>query len=251
MGAQIRTGKRLPDTGKRFRDRIRAYDGIIHPNPVSESFSGIGESFSGVDLYPPFHFQITVEPPRLIFFLIDAAEVREEERERADEVGEPPPRQRDHRRLPLGARRLWVYPYCRRISAASASRIASPIFFRLLVLCALIPSHNSRSSVGFIRVCATWLRKKTKRRCREMKMGAQIRTGKRLPDTGKRFRDRIWAYAQGTQLLALSEFPISIGKSFSGADLYPRFHFQITVEPPRSALDLFSKPCSLGWCLRK
>ena len=66
-----------------------------------------------------------------------------------------------------------------------------------------------------------------------MKMGAQIRTGKRLPDTGKRFRDRIWAYAQGTQLLALSEFPISIGKSFSGADLYPHFHFQITVEPPR------------------
>ena len=77
------------------------------------------------------------------------------------------------------------------------------------------------------------LRKKIKRRCREMKMGAQIRTGKRLPDTGKRFRDRIWAYAQGTQLLALSEFPISIGKSFSGADLYPHFHFQITVEPPR------------------
>ena len=78
-----------------------------------------------------------------------------------------------------------------------------------------------------------WLRKKIKRRCREMKMGAQIRTGKRLPDTGKRFRDRIWAYAQGTQLSALSEFSISIGKSFSGADLYPHFHFQITVEPPR------------------
>ena len=67
----------------------------------------------------------------------------------------------------------------------------------------------------------------------EMKMGAQIRTGKRLPDTGKRFRDRIWAYAQGTQLSALSEFQISIGKSFSGVDLYPHFHFQITVEPPR------------------
>ena len=53
-----------------------------------------------------------------------------------------------------------------------------------------------------------------------MKMGAQIRTGKRLPDIGKRFRDRIWAYAQGTQLSALSEFSISIGKLFSGADLY-------------------------------
>ena len=29
----------------------------------------IGKSFSGADLYPHFHFQITVEPPRLIFFL--------------------------------------------------------------------------------------------------------------------------------------------------------------------------------------
>ena len=67
----------------------------------------------------------------------------------------------------------------------------------------------------------------------EMKMGAQIRTRKRLPDTGKRFRDRIWAYAARIQLLSLSEFPISIGKSFSGADLYPHFRFQITVEPPR------------------
>ena len=66
-----------------------------------------------------------------------------------------------------------------------------------------------------------------------MKMGAQIRTGKRLPDTGKRFRDRIWAYERGTQLSALSEFQISIGKSFSSVDLYPHFHFQITVEPPR------------------
>ena len=66
-----------------------------------------------------------------------------------------------------------------------------------------------------------------------MKMGVQIRTGKRLPDTGKRFRDRIWVYASGTQLLALSEFPISIGELFSGADLYPHFYFQITVEPPR------------------
>ena len=66
-----------------------------------------------------------------------------------------------------------------------------------------------------------------------MEMGAQIRTGKRLPDTGKQFRDRISAYAARIQLFALSEFPISIGKSFSGADLYPHFHFQITVEPPR------------------
>ena len=69
MGPQIRTGKRLPDTGKRFRDRIWAYDGIIRPNPVSEFPISIGKSFSGADLYPHFHFQITVEPPRLIFFL--------------------------------------------------------------------------------------------------------------------------------------------------------------------------------------
>ena len=86
------------------------------------------------------------------------------------------------------------------------------------------------------------LRKKIKRRCREMKMGAQTRTGKRLPDTGKRFRDRIWAYVQYTQLSALSEFQISIGKSFSGVDLYPHFHFQITVEPPRLYVFLSSCP---------
>ena len=77
------------------------------------------------------------------------------------------------------------------------------------------------------------IRKKIKRRCREMKMGAQIRTGKRLPDTGKRFRGRIWAYVPHRQLLFLFVFSISIGKSFSGTDLYPHFHFQITVEPPR------------------
>ena len=70
MGAQIRTGKRIPDTGKRFRDRIRAYDGIIQLLALSEFPISIGKSFSGADLYPPFHFQITVELPRLIFFLI-------------------------------------------------------------------------------------------------------------------------------------------------------------------------------------
>ena len=93
----------------------------------------------------------------------------------------------------------------------------------------------SESSVGF-RVLFSLedvLEKKFKCEAREMKMGAQIRTGKRLPDTGKRFRDRIWAYETFIQLLALSEFPISIGKSFSGADLYPHFNLQITVEPPR------------------
>ena len=54
------------------------------------------------------------------------------------------------------------------------------------------------------------------------------------------------SYAARIQLLALSEFPISIGKSFSGADLYPHFHFQITVEPPRLIffLSVWS-PC--GW----
>ena len=45
------------------------YESFIRPNPVSESFSGIGKSFSGADLFSHFHFQITVEPPRLIFFL--------------------------------------------------------------------------------------------------------------------------------------------------------------------------------------
>ena len=54
MGAQIRTGTRLPDTGKRF----------TRPNQVSESFSGIGKSFSGADLYPHFH----VAAPALDFF---------------------------------------------------------------------------------------------------------------------------------------------------------------------------------------
>ena len=53
------------------------------------------------------------------------------------------------------------------------------------------------------------LRKKIKRRCREMKMGAQTRTGKRLPDTGKRFRDRICAYETFIQLLFLFVFSIS------------------------------------------
>ena len=72
MGAQIRTGKRIPDTGKRFRDRIRAYDGIIQLLALSEFPISIGKSFSGADLYPPFHFQITVELPRLIFFLISS-----------------------------------------------------------------------------------------------------------------------------------------------------------------------------------
>ena len=56
MGAQIANPHRK--TTSRHRKTI--------PRPDS----GIGKSFSGVDLYPPFHFQITVEPPRLIFFLI-------------------------------------------------------------------------------------------------------------------------------------------------------------------------------------
>ena len=94
--------------------------------------------------------------------------------------------------------------------------------------------HSQRKEVTKIPPFSTEaLRKKIKRRCREMKMGAQIRTGKRLPDTGKRFRDRIRAYVPHRQLLFLFVFSISIGKSFSGTDLYPHFHFQITVEPPR------------------
>ena len=85
-----------------------------------------------------------------------------------------------------------------------------------------------------------------------MKMGAQIRTGKRLPDTGKRFRDRIWAYETFIQLLALSEFPISIGKSFSGADLYPHFHVQIIVEPPRLIFFLsFMSPTIISHALKE
>ena len=69
------------------------------------------------------------------------------------------------------------------------------------------------------------IRKKIKRRCREMKMGAQIRTGKRLPDTGKRFRDRI-------------------RESLTGVDLYPPFHFQITVELPRLVFFLILTYCA-------